>query len=80
MVMISNSEQNFGQWARRLITMEKVREWNPAVGIEAVPLDSKEAGDDKRPGHYLFREKVIYIHLSISITWRLMCILHFLVL
>src|SRR4051812_47553479 len=26
MRLISNSEQNFGQWARRLITMEKFRD------------------------------------------------------
>ncbi|KAI7883806.1 tRNA guanosine-2'-O-methyltransferase [Lichtheimia hyalospora FSU 10163] len=50
MVMISNSEQNFGQWARRLITMEKTREWTSEVHLEQVE-------DEKRPGHYLFREK-----------------------
>ena len=26
MRLISNSEQNFGQWARRLVTMEKFKE------------------------------------------------------
>lgn len=51
MVMISNSEQNFGQWARRLITMEKTCEYTSEVHLEQVE-------DEKRPGHYLFREKV----------------------
>ncbi|KAI9313806.1 hypothetical protein BX666DRAFT_2140306, partial [Dichotomocladium elegans] len=49
MVEISNSEQNFGQWARRLITMEKVRDW--------IPTQLEQVEDEKRPGHYLFREK-----------------------
>lgn len=51
MKLISNSEQNFGQWARRLITMEKVAEWKDGIAISA-----KEA--ERTPGHYLFREKV----------------------
>ncbi|RUS29995.1 DHS-like NAD/FAD-binding domain-containing protein [Jimgerdemannia flammicorona] len=29
MRLVSNSEQNFGAWSRRLITMEKLRAWDP---------------------------------------------------
>ncbi|ORZ02391.1 S-adenosyl-L-methionine-dependent methyltransferase [Syncephalastrum racemosum] len=50
MKLVSNSEQNFGQWARRLITMEKVCQ--PGE----VQPPSKEDPESK-PGHYLFREK-----------------------
>ena len=82
MTLISNSEQNFGQWSRRLITMEKIREWDPSQTITAqdtesscipaehttvTPKNAQEAvpegvvEDPKRPGHYLFREKVCFL-------------------
>ncbi|KAI8388392.1 uncharacterized protein BYT42DRAFT_559919 [Radiomyces spectabilis] len=73
MVLISNSEQNFGQWSRRLITMEKRKEWTKeshatiAHNLETnddgtVPAQSQtvlEEGttESPRPGHFLFREK-----------------------
>ncbi|CAO0802297.1 unnamed protein product [Mucor circinelloides] len=67
MTLISNSEQNFGQWSRRLITMEKVKDWNKeetasveqSVVSEAEKAEIMEKGteDPKRPGHFLFREK-----------------------
>ncbi|KAI8146385.1 S-adenosyl-L-methionine-dependent methyltransferase [Fennellomyces sp. T-0311] len=66
MTLISNSEQNFGQWARRLITMEKVRKWDPSQVVTAADTESscipkeqpaEEEQDTNRPGHYLFREK-----------------------
>jgi tRNA (guanine10-N2)-methyltransferase len=69
MTLISNSEQNFGQWSRRLITMEKVKDWNKeetasveqTVVSDAEKAEIMEKGteDPKRPGHFLFREKVI---------------------
>ncbi|KAI9495073.1 S-adenosyl-L-methionine-dependent methyltransferase [Zychaea mexicana] len=40
MTLISNSEQNFGQWARRLITMEKVREFDASQRITAHDTES----------------------------------------
>ncbi|KAI9246752.1 S-adenosyl-L-methionine-dependent methyltransferase [Phascolomyces articulosus] len=40
MTLISNSEQNFGLWARRLITMEKTREWDPSQTITAQDTES----------------------------------------
>ncbi|KAI7855545.1 S-adenosyl-L-methionine-dependent methyltransferase [Circinella umbellata] len=40
MTLISNSEQNFGQWSRRLITMEKIREWDPSQVITAQDTES----------------------------------------
>lgn len=61
MKLISNSEQNFGQWARRLITMEKVAEWKDGVAISP-----KEA--ERTPGHYLFREKVKYNSVEMMST------------
>ncbi|OAD75428.1 hypothetical protein PHYBLDRAFT_132663, partial [Phycomyces blakesleeanus NRRL 1555(-)] len=72
MKLLSNSEQNFGQWSRRLITMEKTREWDAketatveiseGVVKEEAPVPEKqehneEDKDEKRPGHFLFREK-----------------------
>ncbi|CAO3638258.1 unnamed protein product [Cunninghamella echinulata] len=52
MLLISNSEQNFGQWSRRLITMEKVKEWDSNSNYETSKSDSP-----KSLGHYLFRDK-----------------------
>lgn len=67
MTLISNSEQNFGQWSRRLITMEKVKDWSEkdhAIVEQSIVSDAEKAEimekgqeDPKRPGHFLFREK-----------------------
>ncbi|KAI7870041.1 S-adenosyl-L-methionine-dependent methyltransferase [Spinellus fusiger] len=72
MHLVSNCEQNFGQWSRRLITMEKIREWNSnetaSVVISETSAKTEEAAsveeeasveeqEEKRPGHFLFREK-----------------------
>ncbi|KAI7902319.1 S-adenosyl-L-methionine-dependent methyltransferase [Cokeromyces recurvatus] len=67
MKLISNSEQNFGQWSRRLITMEKIKDWVPesTASIDHTTLTEEEKAeiiekgteDPKRPGHFLFREK-----------------------
>lgn len=69
MTLISNSEQNFGLWSRRLITMEKVKNWTKeehALVERSVVSDAEKAEimengteDPKRPGHFLFREKVM---------------------
>ncbi|CAH1762975.1 9832_t:CDS:10 [Entrophospora sp. SA101] len=73
--LISNSEQRFGQWSRRLITMEKVKEYiidhQTHVNVKEHSEDSllflqKDKDDvtdckqteEKKPSHYLFREKV----------------------
>ena len=68
MALVSNSEQNFGLWSRRLITMEKIKDWSKAdhaiVEQSIVTEEEKEEiikngkEDPKRPGHFLFREKV----------------------
>ncbi|KAI8340203.1 S-adenosyl-L-methionine-dependent methyltransferase [Chlamydoabsidia padenii] len=57
MILISNSEQNFGQWSRRLITMEKVKSYDAQ---DHTTLSSSGPSDENAPksmGHYLFREK-----------------------
>lgn len=60
MVLISNSEQNFGQWSRRLITMEKVKSWDANEHTTITHSTGSENADaSKALGHYLFREKVI---------------------
>ncbi|KAJ3325390.1 hypothetical protein HDV06_004249 [Boothiomyces sp. JEL0866] len=48
MKLISNSEQNFGKWSRRLITMEKIHHIDE--------FDQLSISVDK-PGHSNFREK-----------------------
>jgi tRNA (guanine10-N2)-methyltransferase len=67
MELISNSEQNFGYWSRRLISMEKIKDWNKnsvasvEKGLtkeEKAEIMEKGQEDPQRPGHYLFREKV----------------------
>ncbi|CAG8455026.1 13225_t:CDS:10 [Acaulospora morrowiae] len=78
MKLISNSEQNFGQWSRRLVTMEKFKEnlKGEHATVNAKSFDysllasqkkdesregetdsDKQNNDEKKPGHYLFREK-----------------------
>ena len=48
LVLIANSEQNFGKWSRRLITMEKVTMLNNDVRVES---------KIEAPGHAQFRKK-----------------------
>ncbi|KAJ8331343.1 hypothetical protein QVD99_001628 [Batrachochytrium dendrobatidis] len=64
LVLISNSEQSFGKWSRRLITMEKVAD--DALGSNDTHLkdliSEREAvvrvnSNEKVPGHARFREK-----------------------
>ncbi|RUS18282.1 hypothetical protein BC937DRAFT_88959 [Endogone sp. FLAS-F59071] len=45
MRLVSNSEQNFGGWSRRLITMEKTRAWDPAehATIEVAPRKEEDS-------------------------------------
>lgn len=50
MRLISNSEQNFGKWSRRLITMEKTDEVEN-IGEELVKVSIS------KPGHSHFRKK-----------------------
>jgi tRNA (guanine10-N2)-methyltransferase len=50
MKLISNSEQNFGKWSRKLITMEKIG------SVEGLAKDLLEISIDS-PGHANFREK-----------------------
>ncbi|ORZ15647.1 hypothetical protein BCR42DRAFT_437915 [Absidia repens] len=58
MALISNSEQNFGQWSRRLITMEKIRSWDSKEHTTIThSTGSEDATTTKSLGHYLFREK-----------------------
>ncbi|RHZ87310.1 hypothetical protein Glove_37g81 [Diversispora epigaea] len=88
MKFISNSEQNFGQWSRRLTTMEKFREnvkgehanVNTIKGYDNLSMlfqkknnieseknidesintsceKQQNSDTEKKPGHYLFREK-----------------------
>lgn len=45
--LVANSEQNFGKWARRLITMEKI-----VSDANGVPMSAPNA-----PGHARFRER-----------------------
>ena len=49
MMLIANSEQNFGKWSRRLITMEKISNEN----IKDLLAETKLA----EPGHAKFRQK-----------------------
>ena len=48
--IVSNSEQAFGQWSRRLITMEKIR---PALSDELDPVDAITGA----LGHSHFRDR-----------------------
>ncbi|CEG73098.1 hypothetical protein RMATCC62417_08542 [Rhizopus microsporus] len=60
MKLVANSEQNFGQWSRRLITMEKIKAWTKEDDLtetEKAEIIEKGQEDPKRPGHFLFREK-----------------------
>ncbi|KAI9148622.1 hypothetical protein H9P43_010103 [Blastocladiella emersonii ATCC 22665] len=36
--LVANSEQPFGQWSRRLITIEKVRDWEPGMHVSGSGL------------------------------------------
>ena len=57
MVLIANSEQNFGKWSRRLITMEK-------IDISENLIDDLVECKIEKPGHLHFRDK--YFNNNIS--------------
>lgn len=68
MRMVSNSSQNFGKWARRLITMEKVgggeeilAELDRGIFRKEGRMDGRTLVGDKkegtRPGHAGFRDR-----------------------
>ncbi|ORX80347.1 tRNA guanosine-2'-O-methyltransferase [Basidiobolus meristosporus CBS 931.73] len=61
MELIANSEQPFGTWSRRLITMEKVKEYSPAsldkVNVARDTESEQSAPSSPNLGHSNFREK-----------------------
>lgn len=58
MELVANCEQAFGQWSRRLITMEKVADWDGETGL-GLPTGNmnKSTTDPKRQGHFGFRDR-----------------------
>lgn len=60
--LVSNSSQDFGKWARRLITMEKVPLGQDELvdeldrGIRRMGMGELE-GEQRKPGHADFRDK-----------------------
>ncbi|TPX72228.1 hypothetical protein SpCBS45565_g00504 [Spizellomyces sp. 'palustris'] len=52
--LVANSEQNFGKWARRLITMEKLRDDGALVGVD---LERGAEPATAVPAHSNFRTK-----------------------
>lgn len=60
MELVANCEQAFGQWSRRLITMEKVKDWDGLAPLGA-PLPSGEMNKSKtgpsQQGHFGFRDR-----------------------
>ncbi|KAF9937650.1 hypothetical protein BGZ65_001295 [Modicella reniformis] len=58
MELISNCEQAFGQWSRRLITMEKVKEWDGEATLGPPTGDmNKSTMAPKQQGHFGFRDR-----------------------
>ncbi|KAG0304087.1 hypothetical protein BGZ98_005943 [Dissophora globulifera] len=59
MELISNCEQAFGQWSRRLITMEKIKDWDgQAVALGPPTGDmNKSTTNPKQQGHFGFRDR-----------------------
>ncbi|KAL7010029.1 hypothetical protein EMMF5_000048 [Cystobasidiomycetes sp. EMM_F5] len=55
--LIANSEQKFGKWSRRLITMEKEREAVTTNGIRV-----EDPADSRQPGHFDFRTNYFKTH------------------
>ncbi|KAF9133824.1 hypothetical protein BGW39_008867 [Mortierella sp. 14UC] len=58
MELVANCEQAFGQWSRRLITMEKVADWDGETSLGAPTGNmNKSTTDPKRQGHFGFRDR-----------------------
>ncbi|KAF9363199.1 hypothetical protein BGX34_004663 [Mortierella sp. NVP85] len=58
MELISNCEQAFGQWSRRLITMEKVKDWDGEAALGPPTGDmNKSTTAPKQQGHFGFRDR-----------------------
>jgi len=58
MELISNCEQAFGQWSRRLITMEKVKDWDGEAALGPPTGDmNKSTTAPIRQGHFGFRDR-----------------------
>jgi tRNA (guanine10-N2)-methyltransferase len=57
MRVIANSEQNFGKWSRRLVTMEKID------SLDALAEELVECAVSQ-PGHSNFREKYFNVDQS----------------
>ncbi|KAF9183841.1 hypothetical protein BGZ51_001983 [Haplosporangium sp. Z 767] len=58
MELVANCEQAFGQWSRRLITMEKVAEWDGEAALGPPTGDmNKSTTSPKRQGHFGFRDR-----------------------
>ncbi|KAF9112204.1 hypothetical protein BGX27_003805 [Mortierella sp. AM989] len=58
MELVSNCEQAFGQWSRRLITMEKVADWDGEAALGPPTGDmNKSTTVPKRQGHFGFRDR-----------------------
>ena len=58
MELVANCEQAFGQWSRRLITMEKVADWDGEAALGPPTGDmNRSTTDPKRQGHFGFRDR-----------------------
>ncbi|KAF9100577.1 hypothetical protein BGX29_006471 [Mortierella sp. GBA35] len=58
MELVANCEQAFGQWSRRLITMEKIADWDGETALGAPTGNmNKSTTDPKRQGHFGFRDR-----------------------
>lgn len=58
MELVSNCEQAFGQWSRRLITMEKVKDWDGEATLGPPTGNmNKSTTAPKRQGHFGFRDR-----------------------
>ena len=56
--LVANSEQSFGNWCRRLITMEKTRKWSESDELEYHSRDLSSSLDqlDISSGNHVDRE------------------------
>ncbi|KAG0257745.1 hypothetical protein BG011_003771 [Mortierella polycephala] len=58
MELVANCEQAFGQWSRRLITMEKVADWDGEAALGPPSGDmNKSTTSPKCQGHFGFRDR-----------------------
>lgn len=58
MELVANCEQAFGQWSRRLITMEKVKDWDghAPLGAPSGEMNKSKTGPSQQ-GHFGFRDR-----------------------